>query len=156
MNGCDHVTDIDAFIAGLKPALIVTKTHPEITRLKRYPHVELPKVIAFFPSIAMCREFSAKINGVDIPSREYHYQLGLVSGFPPIAVEFFCNFCEDNSLEVQGAMFEYAGRYFFGRYDDAKAIATWLWSQVPISPTEVKIDYHGRKLSLFPPNDTRA
>lgn len=149
------MTDIEAFVKGLKPTLTLSKD--QLKRIKLpfdyadYALHEFPQAVVFFRSLEERDNFSKEMAGVKIPSREYHYHLGLVSGFPPLAIEFFCDYCENPySLEKELCYFKYVGRHFCGRYSDVVPICDWLWENVDYQPSPVEIIFNNRQYLIHP------
>lgn len=136
------MTDLQAFFAGYKPAYLTDTDDPALNQLKLlYPSFVLKnETIMFFQNARDRYIFAAKMKDVAIPSPEYYRNVGLALGYPPVAVEFFIEFMENREeLEPISAAFDYAGRFFGGRFSDALPIAEWLWQNVPIPPAEVKL-----------------
>jgi hypothetical protein len=143
------------FVNGSKPAYICVNDCPEFEKLiSSYPSAPVikGKTTIFFHSAQERDEFSEKMMGIEIPSADYFRHLGLALGYPPVAVDFFVQYIYDRDrLEKYAAAFSYAGRYFGGHIDDAETIAQWLWDNVSIPTTEVMVDHHGNRFSIYPP-----
>lgn len=149
------LTDYQAFLANLKPAYLTDFEDQSIHLLKAmYPSFTLTnETIMFFQDVQSRDKFAESMQGVEIYSREYYRNIGLALGYPPIAVEFFLKFMENREeLEPISAAYDYAGRYFGGRLADAIPIAEWLWANVPIPPSEVKITTAAGKEYRLSPN----
>jgi hypothetical protein len=120
-----------------------------------YPFVDVRPGIAtlFFQNEELKEEFLIKSRDLDFDEPEFKKVLGEALGYPPVAAQYYADWMQDRSVEKYHVDVQYAGRRFAGHIDDAESIAQWLWSNVPIPPTEVKFDHHGRKFSMFPPKE---
>ncbi len=146
----------NAFLAGYKPAYFCDHDKEHFDHLKKtgYPSVEVIKNRAtlFFAKQSLKKQYLLDLNGAEIYSYQYYIAVGKALGYPPIAAKFFADCTFNPELERQGAVFQYAGRYFSGHIADVIPIVQWLWSNVvdfPVSP--VKITYQDKEYQMFPP-----
>lgn len=145
----------ESFLKGFKPAYFCDHDdHEYFDHLHKsnLPFVEVcPKqATLFFESEHLKNQFLTDLDGAEPYTYKYFIAVGKALGYPPVAVRFFAD-CTDNlELEKQGAVFEYAGRYFGGRIDDKEQIAEWLWANVPAPPSEIKVTYRDKIFFLHP------
>ncbi|MFC7439567.1 hypothetical protein [Laceyella putida] len=149
----------NAFISGYKPAYLAHHEHELCVdfyiQLKGsdFPRIQIrDDMTLFFQTEQLKRRFIADAEGLEPGTADHHRALGLALGYPPIAVEHFAVSWVNRSLWEKSATYYYCGINFAGHIDDAESIAQWLWFNVPIPPTEVKVNHHGRKFSMFPPS----
>lgn len=107
----------------------------------------------FFRQDQDCHAFNRRIQSWTRNDSEFHRIIGLTLGFPPIAVEFFVNALNNPDLEDKRAGFKYPGYEFAGHVDQSKEICRWLWSNIDIPVSPVKMTYQGDKFLLLPTGD---
>lgn len=144
-----------AFMSGIKPAYLCH--HDYIGFYQRLVDLDFPKVqirhdlTLFFQSNQLRDQFLVRSEGLEPGTPEHHRILGEALGYPPLAAKFFAESWVDRSLWEKSATFKYCGYQFNGHIDDVIPIAEWLWSNVPIPPSEVKIiTLTGKEYRLSP------
>lgn len=121
---------IDAFLAGLKPA-IYEKKDP---RYDRYPHIILHNDLClYFQTENMKRQFINNTKNVSFPSLEFERILGLTLGFPPKAVEYYVAIHQEQRKNGDTSGLElglhYCGVECLTSLHDLTDNVLWLWDQ---------------------------
>jgi hypothetical protein len=134
--------DIDAFFKGYKPAILYNYNtewgrHEEDkeARLHKYPSInafvhDMDQVI-YFQSKELRDSFQKKIDGIEPDTSAYYKELGLILGFPPKAVQFYCDWLVDESLKWERVSLEFCGICCVGAIKDIKENVEWFW-KLPI------------------------
>ncbi|RAL25949.1 hypothetical protein [Thermoflavimicrobium daqui] len=160
----------EAFIKGIKPALLCSHTY-EHDIFKKLLSLKYPNIIEyelkdfdnpdeifdrgtlFFQSEDMKEKYLNESKGLKKKSREAIILLGKVLGYPPIACEFFADSEKDISLRSKRVVFDYYGIRFAGNMDDRDEICKWLWENVKAPPAEVKIESrNGVQIQIVEPS----
>jgi hypothetical protein len=98
----------------------------------------------------MRNEFIDHIQTVEQNSPEYHRIIGECLGYPPQAVNFFVKCMTKPELREKRGHFHYAGMNFAANVEQILDIAYWLWKNIRIPMSPVKIEYLGVKYTLSP------
>ena len=139
---------LDAFMLGIKPACLLSKADKDDrVSFNKLIASELPKVeinsnlTLFFQNEKLKQDFLDQYQDIEFGTNEYHHLIGLTLGFPPKAVDFFVQSLTDQRLWDQSVRYDYWGYLFSGsgHKDDAQAISKWLWSNVSVPPSPVKV-----------------
>jgi hypothetical protein len=98
----------------------------------------------------MRNEFIDHIQTVEQNSPEYHRIIGECLSYPPQAVNFFVKCMTKPELREKRGHFHYAGMNFAANVEQILDIAYWLWKNIRIPMSPVKIEYLGVKYTLSP------
>lgn len=136
------MNSFEAFMAGIKPGCLCH--HEEdcffLQKLTGFPNVQIRNDLTLvFQNEEQKNQFLIQSEDIEPGSAEHHRIIGLALGYPPMAADFFARSWIDRSLWDESVTFHYHGYLFSGHKDDAQAISEWLWSNVPVPPSSVKV-----------------
>ncbi|SEM68603.1 hypothetical protein [Lihuaxuella thermophila] len=134
--------DVEAFLTGIKPSLLLSTAHPLFEKVLAYPSLEIDLIddrpqYLFFHTEKERACFAKRVDPLSHRSPAFHRELGLVLGYPPKAVEFYvrkkecqdqCNWHDLQLLKAKIAGLHYAGIGCNSNVDDLWDNAHWLWN----------------------------
>jgi hypothetical protein len=137
----EHMKELQAFQLGIKPTALFAEGQEQYKELLTYPHVPVNilsyrKQSLFFHTEKQKKEWINRTNRMDHTSLEFHKELGLVLGYPPLAVEFFIRRLkskregqneEVDKMSKESIGLNYAGIVCNSCVDDLIENAKWLW-----------------------------
>ncbi|MBA4495257.1 hypothetical protein ACFO25_00205 [Paenactinomyces guangxiensis] len=152
---CKGMNEIEAFLNGIKPTLLLAEQQKPFTTMLAYPNAEIHLIpnrrqCLFFPTEEKMREWQERTAGITHTTPEFHRELGLTLGYPPKAVDFYVRRvkCEQEGrlnelkrLKLKVVGMHYAGISCNGSGDDIIHNVRWLWDRYRLAePLKVRID----------------
>lgn len=151
--------EYELFLEGKKPAILYNPHSKDIIYpaclqkiIHKYPFVDGVQVFdvrdqhLYFQSESQKAHFLKRIQNIKINSPDWHRELGLILGYPPVAIRFFLDLQQDPTLEEKKAIFKHDGMSFVGSIDDKEEIAKWLCQKISVATTTCK--HHGQTILL--------
>jgi hypothetical protein len=134
----------ESFLKGAKPACLChcdeDRGFLQKLTASRFPKVQIrDNLTLFFQNEELKNRFLTQSKDLEPGTPEHHRVLGEALGYPPLATKFFAESWTNQALWKDSARYDYCGFYFGGRFSDAIPIAEWLWENVPLPPSEVKL-----------------
>lgn len=152
----ERLTDIESFLKGYKPALLLNpRSNEDLSFLDKFPSTQVliygMDQLLFFQDAQSKRTFQESIQGLTPDSPSYHKKVGLALGFPPKAVDFFVSTLKDKSLDSQKIGLSYCGFYFVSSISTLIDDVLYLWENVKVSDgckETTDIDYNDVHFSI--------
>jgi hypothetical protein len=145
--------DVDAFLAGIKPALYGNTKSPtlmkHINKLLPYPYVtnginifDGPEFFLFFQNHQLKQDFLNRLAQVEFRSPQFHQLLGNTLGYPPLATRFYAACQVNEQLYHQSIGIMYGGVRCISHVNDVTSNCIWLWDHY-IDDIELRIQING-------------